>query len=539
MRGRCVITAKSLIASGLLMCVVGSSVWAQAVPVPPTAANPAEDPLLKQIDLAIQANSQRYLVANSNSPWQIFHGLLAYRQDFKVRVGDQKMSAIEWVATMEPQFDRQPLLMKTPHGAKFHPFTRPYAFEGHPSQTLALLSESKLPVDYKFKIGNETVTIADFLNSTMMEVNPKEEITWVLWALINYVKVDAQWVNQWNQPWSIEALVQHQVRARVEGSPCGGNHGLFVLVRARNKYLMDGRPLRGAWLEADQKIQRYVQIARSLQNPDGSFSSEFYEGRGHTRDMNERFNTTGHTFEFLSIGLSDAQLNEPWVRSAAMVLANELYIHRRAQPDCGPMYHSLNALMNYRNRLRPPQSAVAATTPVEAPAAVTTPAITVPPTKPIVVEVPATVTSELIPPADALRPLNVLLPSATASPSNGPVLPVIPAPSSLAIAPKSPVITGPTLSHTSQPGSRTATPTIGIPASTQTPARPMKLPSALEAKLLKIGNPAPVAPTLNTPTKELDATAPRLPEVTPTTSVAPSNRQPVSALTPANMPPEK
>lgn len=327
--------------ASLVFCGQLSTTFAQAAPAaaPPPATTATEDPLLKQIDLAIQANSQRYLVANSNSPWQIFHGLLAYRQDFKVRVGTEKMSAIEWVATMEPQFDRQPLLMKTQHGAKFHPFTRPYAFEGHPAQTLALMSESHLPLDYKFKIGNEQVTILDFINNTMMEVNPKEEITWVLWALINYVKVDAQWVNQWGQPWSIEQLVLHQTRAKVEGGPCGGNHGLFALVRARDKYLATGRPLRGAWLEADQKIQRYIQIARSLQNPDGSFSNEFYEGRGFSRDMNERFDTTGHTFEFLSIGLPDAQLNEPWVRNAATVLANELYQHRRAQPSCGPMYH--------------------------------------------------------------------------------------------------------------------------------------------------------------------------------------------------------
>jgi hypothetical protein len=231
------------VASWMAFNSSGAELFAQAAPAPanPPAAPATEDPLLKQIDLAIQANSQRYLVAGSNSPWQIFHGLLAYRHDFKVRVGNEKISAIEWVATMEPQFDRQPLLMKTQHGAKFHPFTRPYAFEGHPAQTLALLSESHLPLDYKFKIGNETVTISDFLNNTMMEVNTREEITWVLWALINYVKVDTQWVNQWGQQWSIEALVQHQVRARVEGGPCGGNHGLFALVRARDKYLAGGR----------------------------------------------------------------------------------------------------------------------------------------------------------------------------------------------------------------------------------------------------------------------------------------------------------
>lgn len=545
LRASAVIT--TVLTSSLILCGSVTTSFAQATPAP--AAAPAapvtEDPLLTQIDLAILANSQRYLVANSNSPWQIFHGLLAYRKDFKVRVGTEKMSAIDWVSTMEPQFDRQPLLLKTQHGAKFHPFTRPWAFEGHPAQTLALLSESHLPVDHKIKIGNEEVTIGDFLNNVMMEVNTREEITWVLWALINYVKVDAQWVNQWGQAWSIELLVQHQVRAKVEGGPCGGNHGLFALVRARDKYLATGRPLHGVWLEADQKIQRYIQIARSLQNPDGSFSNEFYEGRGFSRDMNERFDTTGHTFEFLSVGLSDAQLNEPWVRSAAMVLANELYQHRRAQPSCGPLYHSLNALMNYRNRLRPPQPIVATVTPpVVAPStpapvvtpmptnvpAPNTPVITGPkPTritqdavKAVIIPNPDTVIPlEITPPADALRPMNVLTPAAAPQPttraatSEAAPVPVIAPP-----RPNLPVVTGPiAIPADSMELKPVPTELKPVPisatrtseTSTEAP-KPLKISPALEAKLLKmsISVPAPVATPSAAPTEAADPTAPRL-----------------------------
>ena len=77
-----------------------------------------------------------------------------------------QISAIEWVATQEPKFDAQPLLLLTQHGAKFHPYTRPYAFEGHPAQTLALLSETHLPVDFQFKIGDKQVTLSDILNNT-------------------------------------------------------------------------------------------------------------------------------------------------------------------------------------------------------------------------------------------------------------------------------------------------------------------------------------------------------------------------------------
>ncbi|GIX04652.1 MAG: hypothetical protein KatS3mg114_0521 [Planctomycetaceae bacterium] len=318
-------------------------------PGSPTVA----DPLLEQIDRAIQINSQRFMVANANSPWQIFHGILAYKQQLMLKVGEHKMSAIEWVATMEPRFDGLPLILITPHGAKFHPFTREYAFEGHQGQTLALLSESQLPIDFPFKVGDRTVTLADFLNNMLMEINEREEITWVLWALINYLKVDAQWTDQWGRPWSIEKLVQMQVQGPVVGAPCGGNHGLFALVRARDKYRKTGRELRGVWYQADYKINQYIEIARSWQNSDGTFSSDFYRGPGYSPQVITRINTTGHTLEFVAAALPEERLHESWVRRAADVLSRELIEQRKAPLDPGPLYHACHALMIYRQRTRP------------------------------------------------------------------------------------------------------------------------------------------------------------------------------------------
>lgn len=351
--------------------LTGSRVWGQTagpagaapqlLPISQTEdAQPIADPLLVQVEEAIRVNGQRFLTANYHSPWQIFHGILAYRRDFLLKVGEEKQPAIDWVASADPRFDNLPLIMVTQHGAKFHPFTRPYAFEGHPGQTLALLSESHLPTDFPLKVGNQTVTIGQILQNTMMEVNTREETTWVLWALINYLKVDAQWTNQWGQPWSIESLVRNEIAAHTPTRPCGGNHNLFALTRARDKYVKTGRPLRGVWMEADQKIRQYVELARSLQNSDGSFSSNFYKGPGFSQDMNTRFNTTGHTMEFLSIALPAERLNEPWVRKGVDVLSRELILHRKAAVDCGPLYHSVNALKNYYDRVRPPEPVVVA-----------------------------------------------------------------------------------------------------------------------------------------------------------------------------------
>jgi hypothetical protein len=348
-----VTTAKGNAATTIAAGATDGAATSSDAAAQPQAAAP--DPLLDQVEQAIIVNSQRYLVANHNSPWQIFHGVLAYRKHFMLRVGDRKQPAIEWLATADPTYDGRPWMLVTAHGAKFHPYTRMYAFEGHQMQSLALLSESRLPVDFQFRVGDKQVTIADMLQNAMMEVQTGQEVTWVLWGLNNYLRTDAKWTNQWGQAWSIEQLVRMEVDHNTVNAPCGGNHNLFALSRARDKYLKSGQPLRGTWFEAAQKINQYIELARSTQNPDGTFSSNFYKGRGYSNDMNSRFNTTGHTMEFLSVGLPDSRLNEPWVRNAVNVLSRELIQHRKVSPDCGPLYHSLNALMIYRSRLRPDQ----------------------------------------------------------------------------------------------------------------------------------------------------------------------------------------
>lgn len=330
---------------------------AEAAAAPAVAATPAvttqqAEYFRSQLDLAIEVSSRRILTANVHSPWQIFHGLLALKQDFQLNLDGKKVNAIQWISTAEPRFDNQPLLMKTAHGGKFHAFTRPYAFEGHPAQFLALLSQSDLPVGHTFKVGSESITLGNIINNTMKEVNTQEEVTWVLWGLQHYLKPDTQWVNQHNEPWSIERLVQIETAAPVVGAPCGGNHRLFALTRTRDKHLKAGGKLVGIWAQADHKIRQHIEIARSLQNYDGSFSAKFYETSGFENDLNKRFNTTGHTMEFLSIALPEERLNEPWVRSAVAVLCNDLIVNRQRQIDCGPLYHTLNSLIIYRERIR-------------------------------------------------------------------------------------------------------------------------------------------------------------------------------------------
>lgn len=314
----------------------------------------AGDELQRHIDRAIDATLKRRLTAGVHTPWQIVHGILALRWDFKLLTGKpgEEIGAIEWIMGGQ-YFDGMPLWEETPYGGRGHPFTRPYAFEGHPTQFMGYMSMADIPLGYEIKTPTKVITIRDILNDAKMQVREGPEITWTLWALSHYEEPDAQWFNAAGEPWSIERLVRLQVDENVTSAACGGTHGMFALSYARNMYISTGKPLRGVWAEADQKIKRYVMEAQALQNPDGSFSSNHFKGPGFSTDFPVRIATSGHQLEWLMIALPQSKLKDEWFRRAITNIASDLIENRHTASDCGPLFHAVHALVVYRQRTVP------------------------------------------------------------------------------------------------------------------------------------------------------------------------------------------
>ncbi len=330
-----------------------SSPLAAAAPEPAPSPSLA-DPLAAQVDEAIRVNSRRYLETDIQTPWQIIHGLLAYRREYVVKEHGNKVNALEWIAS-GAKFHDQPWFEKTAYGAHAHAYNgHPYEFQGHPCQFMACMTMCDLPLDFKFQAGGgETVTLADLIHGAQAEVNDREEVTWVLWFLAHYLESDAQWTNKDGEPWSMERLVQVEMGKTVTASACGGCHGLFALAYSRNGFLASGRTLYGPWMEADQKVRRHIEMARMYQNPDGTFSSNSFQGPGHSDDLEKRLGTTGHILEFLDVALPQSRLSEEWVRRAVAALADELIRNRLTPCECGALYHAVDGLTIYRTRVWP------------------------------------------------------------------------------------------------------------------------------------------------------------------------------------------
>lgn len=322
--------------------------------VVPAAPPKPQDPFAEMIDRAIAETAKRKLTAGMHTPWQVVHGILAQRWELTLvrPVERDEISGIEWIMS-GVYHENQPLWEATPYGGRGHPFTKPYAFEGHPTQFMGYMTMADIPLEYEVQTPTKVITVGDIINDAKMQVNQGVEITWTLWALSHYEEPDAQWFNAAGEPWSIERLMKLQIDEQVTKGACGGCHGLFALAYARNMYLSTGRPLRGVWFEADQKIKRYIEEARALQNRDGSFSTNHFKGPGYSDDFATRIVSSGHQLEWLMIALPQSRLKEDWVRQGIASVANGLIDNRHKPSDCGPLFHGMNALVIYRQRTVP------------------------------------------------------------------------------------------------------------------------------------------------------------------------------------------
>jgi hypothetical protein len=385
--------------------------------------------LLKLVDEAISKTERRYLHVDEYTPWQIMHGLLALRKDYRLQTKQGTVSAIDFVSS-GPMFRGEPWFQKTAHGGRAHPFNIPYHFEGHVNQFPALLCMSGLPTTHQLQTPDGPITIGDIVDNAKMTVNTNEEITWTLWFLTQYIPQNSEWVNQQGQSWSIAKLIQIQVNDPVHDAPCGGTHGLFALAFARNACLSQQGKIRGVWMNAEMKLRQHIELARQLQNADGSFSSNWFRGRGFSADFKERIKTSGHMLEWLMMALPENRLDEVWVRRAIQCVANDLINNANAPAECGPMYHALHALVLYRERVRPASTTPETTT---SPLAQSRPTQT-----PVIVQSPAAVQAPVVTQEPLVAPTPVVIappPETTITPS-----PVVATPSVTPMTP-SPAVT--------------------------------------------------------------------------------------------------
>ncbi len=223
--------------------------------------------------------------------------------------------------------------------------------QGHEGQFLAMLAQSLVPRTYPLKVQGKQFTVEDLIQYEMATCRENSELTFKLIALAHYLSPDEEWECRQGKDWSIRKLVAEEVKQPLVGSACGGTHRLMGLSYACRRRVAKGLPLDGSFQKARELLDASIERAFSLQNPDGSFSTDWFAGRGNQPDMDRKVQTTGHILEWLIYELSDDRVRDPRITRAVSFLLSQIWEDRDHDWAIGPRSHALRALVLYDQKV--------------------------------------------------------------------------------------------------------------------------------------------------------------------------------------------
>lgn len=303
---------------------------------------------LDQLQLALDYYLENPETTAARSPWAVMHALLAFGSDYEmIGPSNQRVNAIGWMCHNGLCKTQR---IFTPRGNSFVPNVGG-GVQGHQGQFLAVLAQCQVPPDYPIQIGNQKFTVEDLVLYEMATCREKSELTFKLIGLSYYLDSDKQWRANDGRVWSIQKLIQEELAQPVVGSACGGTHRLMGYSFAIKQRVLQGHALQGQYLRAAKFINEFIEYTWQLQNPDGSFSTNWFEGRGNEPNVERKVQTTGHILEWLLFTVSDQDVRSKRVEKAIDFLVANIYDNRQLKWPIGPRGHATRALSLYHKRL--------------------------------------------------------------------------------------------------------------------------------------------------------------------------------------------
>jgi hypothetical protein len=286
-------------------------------------------------------------VASGRSNWGMMHAMMVYGIDTKVIVDRRTYSTIAWIAGNnvcrgQRLFEEQngQIVVKSGVG-----------LQGHDGQLLTVFSLCGVPANYPIYAGDKKFAVQDIVESEMLACKSNSELTFILIALSHYLDTDQQWLSSDGQTWDFERLIREELSQPVVGAACGGSHRLMGYGHALRQRRFDGKPIEGQWKRAEQFVDDFVQYTYKLQNRDGSFSTDWFEGREDNGDLDRKVQTTGHMVEWLLTVTPNSQLQNPRLTAAIRFLLESMDEERDRDWSIGPKGHALRSLAMYYDRV--------------------------------------------------------------------------------------------------------------------------------------------------------------------------------------------
>jgi hypothetical protein len=308
--------------------------------------------LIAKVRRVLDDYYRRPLNTRDDPPWSVLHWGIAYGVDAKVCVGKpggQQVTAIGWLCSNYRTGGKQ-LLMCSDEG-----FSLPVApgLQGHDAQFLSMLAQAHVPGSYLLRVGDERRTVGDLIDHEQQTCERGSEQTFKLIGIAHYRGTQAKWQNDRGDAWSVERLLQEELKAPISSreATCGGSHRVFAINYAAELRSRETSQLTGVWQEAAGRTKVYQRRAFALQNPDGSFSTAWFDKPEQRDDEERRLITSGHILEYLAFSLNDEQLRDPRFEHGVQYVAQLLERSRGARLHRGGMGHALHALAIYEQRV--------------------------------------------------------------------------------------------------------------------------------------------------------------------------------------------
>jgi hypothetical protein len=318
---------------------------------PPTEPEIALTPELLDLRTRLRECLAYYYFRPENvalrSPWGAMHAMIAYGVDSELIAGDKRVNAIGYL-NYNGVCNGQQLFYTT--NGKLQARIGP-GVQGHAGQYLAMLAQSRVKTDFPMLVEGQRFTVADLIQYEKETCRPKTELTFKLIAFMHYLKSDEKWKSDDGQDWDIPRLIKEELAQPIVGAACGGTHRMTGFSYAVRKREQRGEPFTGQWLRAQKFVEDFHEYTFRLQNPDGSFSTIWFAGRGDDGPPTKRLETTGHITEWLAYSLDKEQLVEPRMIKSVSYLTNLLTEHKDEKWGIGPLGHGLHALAIYDERI--------------------------------------------------------------------------------------------------------------------------------------------------------------------------------------------
>jgi hypothetical protein len=294
---------------------------------------------------------RRPLNTATNTPWEVMHGFIAFGIPTQVRVGGPSGGLVNAIGWMNMGGRCRGQVMLAAVGDRLVA-QKGIGVQGHSAQYLAILAQCRVAVQSPISIQSRPFTVADLVEEEKLSCKSQTELTFALIGLAHYLPNDAEWESRDGKSWSLEKLVAEEIEQPIRGAPCGGTHRLFGLAYGCQRRLRATGRLDGHYARADKFVRDYQNFTLTkLQNPDGSFSTEWFKYPADREDdIDRKVQTTGHILEWLVSSLDQEDLYQSRVLAAVEFLATALARQPSREWKIGPMGHALHALTIYQER---------------------------------------------------------------------------------------------------------------------------------------------------------------------------------------------